>query len=258
MGTGTGKFGDPWVSFAQDFSYVRVISFLPDLSEVPHIPAIYQRKKINGVANPLYKCSGQYDVNCINGTNLTDMPQHNPHVGYKVTATVKDGKKTQTFEVMVKMDHKDALRQEYINHKESIKTFNLAQARAIPIPERDVLVLTSSLPAGFVEKIPAWSGYQYDYAIEDGMVAAWNHVNQQFKQYLQNNATIIGLGGINVAMPTNTNLHISSGFRNPERQERLGSATCSKHMLGKAVDMSPTPTAITTVQGKGSGCLYHV
>jgi len=159
------------------------------------------------------------------------------------------------------MDHKDALRQEYINHKESIKTINLQTARSIPIPNRNEMILTSSLPTGFVEKhMPAWwSDYKYEYAIEDGMVAAWNHVNQQFKQYSQNNATIIGLGGINVAMPTNANLHINSGFRNPERQERLGSATCSKHMLGKAVDMSPTPTAITTDTEKQDKALkYYV
>jgi hypothetical protein len=46
--------------------------------------------------------------------------------------------------------------------------------------------------------------------------------------------------GSTVTMPANVELVVTSSFRNPERQERLGSVTASAHLKGRAVDFSLT------------------
>jgi len=237
-GTGTGRFNDPWVSFEQNFNFVRAISFLPDVSGIAaeHEPAVY---RINGSNS----CTGnQYDRSCNIGTNLSDIAKHNPHVGYKIIANITTAQGTTTLEKTVRMDHKDVLRQEFINHKQSIRTLSSSQAASIPIPERNDFALTNSLP-GFVEIDGAWYDYPYDYILEYGMQNIWNVVSSNFATH--RTQTYNGL-----TVPGNA-LRISSGFRNPERNERVGGARDSKHLRGRALDLAFAGTLGNPSQERG-------
>jgi len=59
-------------------------------------------------------------------------------------------------------------------------------------------------------------------------VRMWNTISAAFATYRQNQYN-------NLTVPSNS-LAVSSAFRNPERNERVSTATQSKHMMGRALD----------------------
>ncbi len=109
-GTGTGEYESVWKSGSLTRNNGRHFSFVPDLSSELHTPGTYT--------------PGEQSTASLNGTRYTDVWRHNPHVGYKVTAKI-NGIVHPGYEVTVKMDEIDVVRQEYKNH-----------ATSIPVPER--------------------------------------------------------------------------------------------------------------------------
>jgi len=198
------------------------------MSDVPHLPVTYQTEKIGTANNPLYECTpGQYDTDCVNGTNQTNVLQHNPHVKYKVSAILSKGEILQTFDETAKMDEKDILRQEYINHKKS-------SGSSIGVPDRDELVTIPS-PANQWVEIKGWdSDYPYKVILNGGMVDIGTQVRSTFDAHKSDTFTVSE--GNTVTMPAGVQLVVSSGFRNPERQERVGSVINSDHLRGEALD----------------------
>ena len=204
--SGTGRYQTPWISQSRPLLQAKFFSFRPDMSDERHTPSAYT--------------SGGNAAFSINGTKQTDVWRHNPHVAYKVTATVNGQK---TYDATVKMDEVDVLRQEYINHSVAATTNYLG------LPERFKFKTKSSLPA-----VGEWGSsgtnapYAYHYVQEDGMVRMWNTISTAFVAHRQNPYN-------SLTVPSHS-LAVSSAFRNPERNERVSSATQSKHMMGRALD----------------------
>ncbi|WP_144395382.1 D-Ala-D-Ala carboxypeptidase family metallohydrolase [Pleionea sediminis] len=216
---GTGRYQSPWTSENYNYSDARYFSFSPDLTgdDYTHLPSNYNRPD---------DCVSQYD-NCLSGTNMTDVWRHNPHVGYKISVIVNG----QTpLSKIVKMDHVDVLRQEYIDLMYSTRNDSLtAQAKGVRLLERDNLVAKNVLPTGdWVD-----SDYEYSHVVDDGMVRLARDVMNGFETYRQ--LEFNGLANATFQVSSNS-LKINSSYRNPERNERIGTVSGSRHMMGRAVD----------------------
>jgi hypothetical protein len=59
--------------------------------------------------------------------------------------------------------------------------------------------------------------------------------------------------GEEVQWPSPATLEVTSGYRNPERNERVGGASGSRHMMGRALDI-----AIKGVEGANKEIAYYV
>jgi hypothetical protein len=218
-----GEYSKVWQSQAVDANSSKFFSFEPDMSDVPHLPETY-------VASPTCP-DKQYDENCVNGTNQTNVFQHNPHVKYKITALLNKGSESQPFEVKAEMDEKDILRQEYINHKKS-------SGSSIGVPSRAELVTIPSPANQWVEIEGKDSDYPYKVVLNGGMVNIGTKVRSTYDAHKSDKFTVSE--GNTVTMPAGVQLVVSSGFRNPERQERVGSVINSDHMRGEAIDFKLT------------------
>jgi len=167
--------------------------------------------------------------------------RHNPHIGYKITVIINNEHEiTKT----VKMDEIDVLRQEYINH-------NISASTTIPVPPRKKVV---KLPPGNWVEIsspPVDTDYPYSVVLNEGMVDLGNEAIAIFNAH--RNDLFILSDGSTVTMPAGAKLEVTSSYRNPERQERLGSVTSSRHLQGRAVDF-----ALKGVQGADKEVAYYV
>jgi len=241
QGAGLGRYSEPFQTTNLLYKNAKYFSFKPDMRDEPHLPAIYDSPH----------CSGQY-VYCLQGTNRTDVWRHNPHVAYKVTAIVNG---TKEYTAIAKMDHTDALRQEYINHITSTINHNAGNAMDSPkfvtVPNRNEFKVIP-LTGNWVErnKSEFWN-YSYDVLLDVSMQSLLselttiidNNINTQFTTDT----------GVDVSWPSLARIEVTSGYRNPERNERVGGATGSRHMMGRALDI-----AVTGVEDEDLEIAYYV
>ena len=102
------------------------------------------------------------------------------------------------------------------------------------MPSRDELVTIPSPANKWVERLGLDSDYPYNVILNGGMVDIGTQVVTTYNKYKSGTFTISE--GNTVTMPAGVQLVVSSGFRNPERQERVGSVKNSDHLRGEALD----------------------
>jgi len=237
-----GTYGKAWeITKSESLTVARKISFYP--CPPKHDPEGYT------------KGSGTIDI---------DVYQKNPRVAYEISATLTlaTGKNIPLAPVVARMDEKDMIRQEYITHIVSAPT------SGVKVPTRDKIVLESSLGEGGWGSytVSADDGtYPYQYVVEDGMKQMWTDYKIAFDARATVAVPLIDYyaqwrppTGSNLvdpyaAYPTTATLaadqtiKVTSAYRNPERNEKFSKATASRHMLGRALDIS-----INNIGGYGS------
>ncbi|MCW8934546.1 MAG: hypothetical protein OQK98_07460 [Gammaproteobacteria bacterium] len=192
-----------------------------------HQPAIYKKGK--GPQGKRRKYGG--------GTRNIDEKKYNPKFSYHVTLSVLDnGKKIGTHKANISMDRIDMIRQEYINHYD-IKRYGRGDNGNIPVPKRHEI---SSIP----EKPEKLAGNpltesQYELIINDGMLDLAKKISSTYTDSLnklksENSFYDLHMKKLNI--PDNK-LWITSGWRNPERNEWYSNAVNGIHQRGGAVDL---------------------
>lgn len=226
-GAGNGKYGSAFISEKRLFEKTKHFRFKPNMSDLDHMVSVYN--------SPI--CTSQY-IYCDTGTNMTDVWRHNPHVAFKVSAEL-DGK---VYEAVAKMDHIDVLRQEYINHIFSTLNHSGGDARLgikkVTVPTRDQFIPIPENGLWVENNLTgdrAWN-YEYDVMLDVSMRSMLGEVlailaaNITTKYQTPN--------GIEIQWPAGATLVLTSGYRNPERNERVRGASGSRHMLGRALDLA--------------------
>ncbi|MCW9047100.1 MAG: hypothetical protein OQK46_03395 [Gammaproteobacteria bacterium] len=192
-----------------------------------HQPAIYKKGK--GPQGKRRKYGG--------GTRNIDEKKYNPKFSYLVTLTILDnGKTIGTHTATLSMDRIDMIRQEYINHYD-IKRYGRGGNGDIPVPKRHEI---SSIP----DKPEQLAGNpltesQYKLIINDGMLDLAKKINSAYTNSLnklksENSFYDLQIKKLNI--PDNK-LWVSSGWRNPERNEWYSNAVNGIHQRGGAVDL---------------------
>ncbi len=216
-GTGTGRFKAEWTGSSQRTTEAAFFSFEPDMSDEPHTPATYTR--------------GSEQAFEINGTKETDVWRHNPQVGYKVSARING---RYTIEAIAKMDEIDAVRQEYINHL--VSASSSAASLIMELPAREKLEDKDSL--GDILN-GDWSQSEYQYLLDKHLTLLANLTKTNVSAEAE--ATVTVISETDVDLPSGQTIagamRINSGWRNPERNERVGGVPTSRHMAGRALDI---------------------
>jgi len=219
-GAGSGSFGSPWKSDPSNI--VTTVKFLPKPPQ--HLPASYT----GGLQNA-----------SVAGTKGIDKYQRNPQLAYKISATILPTGR-EIVPMIVRMDEKDMIRQEYITHivsaPESAIVGGRGVQRIVTVPTRNLLRARTNMPVG--DWVDLADGYQYQYLIADGIEMMWTDYQTAW------NATgkklTISVDPYTITMPADDGIRVSSAYRNPERQEFYGTATKSLHMMGRALDIAAT------------------
>jgi hypothetical protein len=165
------------------------------------------------------------------GTEMTNIWRRNPHVAYKITAIING---TKGYTVTAKMDHKDVIRQEFINHITSV-TSNISDI--IITPERDELKSKADLGSTLRGD---WGQAYYDYVFDKHLVLLSTKAKVALNAQpahtftIPNTTTTDTLSAGNVL---SDKLRMNSAWRNPERNERITDNATSRHMVGRAVDL---------------------
>ena len=170
--------------------------------------------------------------------------------------------------VIAEMDEKDMIRQEYITHIQSAPT----SVADVKVPLRAEVVLESSLGEGYwgsYTNSTEHTGYPYQYVVNNGMVKLWEDFKLAFSAAAGGDVPLIdyyaqwrpaqgsGLTDPYAAYPTTKKLAanqtalVTSAYRNPERNERIGSTPTSNHMLGRALDISVNNIGKSGSQSRG-------
>ena len=190
-----------------------------------HQPSIY--KKGRGPSGKRRKYGG--------GTQLIDYQKYNPKFSYTVTLNIiKSGNISSTHKAILEMDRKDMIRQEYINHYD-IKRYGRGNNGNIPIPTRNEISEIPKRPENI--KGNPLTESKYRLIINDGMLELANKINQAYISHLEKlqQKPFYDLDSKLVYVPS-LNLWITSGWRNPERNEWYSNAVNGIHQRGGAVD----------------------
>ena len=127
------------------------------------------------------------------------------------------------------------MRQEYIDH---LGMSYGGRTRNIPVPARVAFVPIPAAPNYVTEG--AWSQSEYGLMMADQMFTLGNNMNTAYQArktfYSQPGNTLLDRNNTALTWP-NVNMKLNSGYRNPERQERIGTAINSNHQLGNALDL---------------------
>jgi len=192
-----------------------------------HQPAIYKKGK--GPQNKRRKYGG--------GTRKINEKKYNPKFSYDVTLTVLENKKkVSTHKAKISMDRIDMIRQEYINHY-NIKRYGLGKNGHIPIPERNEITSIPNKPENLAGNPLTES--QYKLIINDGMLELARKINNAYSNSLKNLKTTNSFHDLQkkkINIPANK-LWVTSGWRNPERNEWYSNAVNGIHQRGGAVDL---------------------
>lgn len=172
------------------------------------------------------------------GTRRVDHKYFNPRLSYQVKAVIrgKGGKKRQ-YTANIEMDNKDLVRQEYILHY-GINRYGRGDYGNLPVPFRDELTLIPDMPEHLLGK--ALSESQYGLMIDDGLTnLAFNVVDlyeKSKKLYQTSSREFLDLNNKPLSIPK-SELWLSGGWRNPERNEWYSNALNGIHQRGGAVDI---------------------
>jgi len=172
------------------------------------------------------------------GTRRIDHKFFNPRLSYQVKAVVRgsDGKKQQ-YTAKIEMDNKDLVRQEYILHY-GINRYGRGGYGNLPVPFREELTLIPDMPEHLLGK--ALSESRYGLMIDDGLTSlAFNVValyEKSKKTYQKSSRKFLDLKNKPLPIPK-SELWLSGGWRNPERNEWYSNALNGIHQRGGAVDI---------------------
>ncbi len=193
----------------------------------PHQPAIYKKGK--GPQGKRRRYGG--------GTRNIDEKKYNPKFAYNVTLSVIENNKTiETHKTNISMDRIDMIRQEYINHFD-IKRYGRGENGHIPIPKRDEITSIPNKPKKLAGNPLTES--QYKLIINDGMLELAKKISNAYSQSLtalKKNNTLKDMQMQPLEIPDNK-LWVTSGWRNPERNEWYSNAVNGIHQRGGAVDL---------------------
>lgn len=201
--------------------------FRPDPPQ--HEPAIY--KKGRGENGQRRRYGG--------GTTEINFEQFNPQVSYDVEAIVTDTTSGQTekYSGKISMDYKDMIRQEYINHY-GINRYGRGENGNIPVPTRDEINDIPAMPSHLLGN--SLSESNYGLMINDGIVGIAGLIvdlYERFKlEYKQNAKPLLDKNGRRLNLPE-SELWLSGGWRNPERNEWYSNALNGIHQRGGAIDI---------------------
>ncbi len=193
----------------------------------PHQPKIYKKGK--GPKGTRRKYGG--------GTRNIDEKKYNPKFSYDVIASIiEDDKVIETHKANLSMDRIDMIRQEYINHFD-IKRYGRGKNGAIPVPRRNEI---SSIPRK-PEKLAGnpLTESRYKLIINDGMLELARKISDAYTDSLhslKSAKTFVDLNNKPLEIPDNK-LWVTSGWRNPERNEWYSNAVNGIHQRGGAVDL---------------------
>ncbi len=240
-GSGSGYFGAPWKSDLSNI--VTTVKFLP--KPPLHLPASYT----GGLQNA-----------SVAGTKGIDKYQRNPQLAYKISATILPTVKPLV-SIIVRMDEKDMIRQEYITHLASAP----ASANDVKVPTRAQIVSWASL--GGIEWGSNGVGYPYpyQYVVNDGMQHMWTFYKSEFEgipKVVPLSDPYAGIRDPNgpnpppfpgsITLEANQTARVTSAYRNPERNEFFSTASASRHMLGRALDVSVNNIGGYGTQSRGA------
>jgi len=192
-----------------------------------HQPAIYKKGK--GPQGSRRKYGG--------GTRNIDEKKYNPKFSYDVTLSILENNIiTATHKANLSMDRLDMIRQEYINHYD-IKRYGRGENGNIPIPKRSEITSIPNKP----EKLAGnpLTESQYKLIINDGMLDLANKINIAYTKNinkLKSENSFYDLQMKKLEIPENK-LWVTSGWRNPERNEWYSNAVNGIHQRGGAVDL---------------------
>ncbi len=215
-----------WVSDALDATIRNRhrLVFRPDPFQ--HQPQVYKKGK--GPKGKRQQYGG--------GTRHIDQKRYNPKISYQVILSItSDQLPPEAHRAIIKMDYKDMIRQEYINHY-NIKRYGRGENGNIPIPMRHEI---SELP----ENVDSLKGNpltesKYKLVINDGMLDLAKSINRAFNKKmhaLHKGERFYDLDNKPLPVPDAV-LWLSSGWRNPERNEWYSNAVNGIHQRGGAVD----------------------
>lgn len=205
-----------------------------------HQPEIYKKGK--GPKGQRRKYGG--------GTKSIDEKKYNPKFEYHVTLNVIQNKKIiSSHKAILSMDRKDMIRQEYINHYD-IKRYGLGENGNIPVPRRDEIQEIPPKPEELEGNPLTESNYQL--IINDGMLNLANKISQSYLtslEKLKQSNSLVDLQQNKLDIP-DSKLWITSGWRNPERNEWYSNAVNGIHQRGGAVDfiiMAPANSRASSI-----------
>ena len=170
------------------------------------------------------------------GTQVIDDQLFNPRLSYHVFVDVlKTGQLQRRHQAVLQMDNIDMIRQEYINHY-NLPRYGRGEDGNLPVPRRDEI---TQVP----EKSPKLAGNpitesQYDLMINDGiydLAIQVAEIYRQHKQYMKN-TPLNDFNNKPLPVP-DSQLWLSGGWRNPERNEWFSNATNGIHQRGGAIDI---------------------
>ncbi|RDH84787.1 MAG: hypothetical protein DIZ80_04795 [endosymbiont of Galathealinum brachiosum] len=192
-----------------------------------HQPSIYKKGK--GPQGNRRKYGG--------GTRNIDEKKYNPKFSYDVIVSITEkGKKIATHKTNLSMDRIDMIRQEYINHYD-IKRYGRGENGHIPIPKRDEITNIPEKPEK-LEGNPLTES-RYKLIINDGMLDLADKITTAYTQSLKelkSSSSFQDLKNNRLEIPDNK-LWVTSGWRNPERNEWYSNAVNGIHQRGGAIDL---------------------
>jgi len=169
----------------------------------------------------------------VGGTREIDIQQKNPQYTYDIKVTVISQSYGQrVYTGTIQMDQKDMIRQEFINHLNQVSDIT----DIVRVPTRGELIEPDSLQSVLTGD---WSDADYQYLYERHMSLLATLVRDAFRGQPDRNYPTPndGTGSLPSGEEQFQSLRLNSGWRNPERNEIVGGATTSRHMVGRAVDI---------------------
>lgn len=221
------------------------IVFRPD--PFKHLPEKYKKGK--GKKGKRTRYGG--------GTRKINSYRYNPKYAYDVTLNLyRNDRRMLSYKTSLQMDRKDMIRQEYINHY-NIKHYRDEEVGQIAIPMRSEITAIPRMPEN-MQGNPLTES-KYNLIIDDGMSELANNINLYYTRYVRELRAKGGLLDRNKKrrkIPDNK-LWISSGWRNPERNEWYSNIVNGKHQKGGAVDITIMAPAASTESALGYWVLWQ-
>ena len=226
-----GEIGTNWTSFRLDSVVPNRHILLFEPRQQQHHSRVYKKGKpisANGVSNG-------------GGTEFIDIEGKNPRLTYEVEARILDAAKQviKRYNTTLQMDNKDLIRQEYINHY-NIPRSTAGESGKLPVPSRDEIKVASNKPQGFDGN--SFTESEYQLIIEDGAIGLSKLILDAYERmkefHSQPGNELRDLNGNPLTIPQ-SRLWLSSGWRNPERNEWFSTALNGSHQLGAALDVMP-------------------
>jgi len=171
------------------------------------------------------------------GTTHIDDKKYNPKLSYTVKLNIlKSARIVSSHKAILEMDKKDMIRQEYINHY-NIKRYGEGENGNIPIPARKEISAIPDKPVNL--KGNPLTESKYRLMVDDGMLDLARKINNVYiahKKKLKGSTSFYDLDSKKIYIP-DSNLWVSSGWRNPERNEWYSNAVNGIHQRGGAIDL---------------------